>query len=94
MNIYKLEYTDRDTAIADLISKAVLTNELQWGIGIEAVVEIGKIMITEGTCDKDGNELTPFVFSASYHFDIMSQHMIEFTNVVTPDNPKHRFAGY
>ena len=40
MNIYKLKYTDKETAIADLKAKGVYTEDLSFGNGIHAVVEI------------------------------------------------------
>ena len=41
IRIYKLKYTDRETAIDDLISKGVyqeIDGELSYGDGIDAVV--------------------------------------------------------
>ena len=41
IRIYKLKYTDKETAIADLISKGVyqeIYGELSYGDGIDAVV--------------------------------------------------------
>ena len=40
MNIYKLKYSDKETAIADLIAKGVYTKDLSFGKGIHAIVEI------------------------------------------------------
>jgi hypothetical protein len=59
MNIYKLKYTNKETAIKDLLKKGVyvVTEEgLTYGTGIHAVVEIGKIVTTDGTYDEEGNE--------------------------------------
>ena len=96
MNIYKLYYTNKEEAIIDLIAKEVYTQTeedgLQFGQGIKAIVEIGLIVLTEQTFDEDDIELTPPIYADGYHFDIMSEHEIEFTNAIVPNNPKHIFA--
>ena len=51
MNIYKLKYADKETAIADLIAKNVvkIIEEVQIYInGTHAVVECGIIVLTSG----------------------------------------------
>ena len=40
IRIYKLKYTDKETGIADLIAKGVYTEDLSFGNGIHAIVEI------------------------------------------------------
>ena len=96
MNIYKLHYTNKEEAIIDLIAKEVYTQTeedgLVFGQGIKAIVEIGLIVLTEQTFDEDDIELTPPIYADGYHFDIMSEHEIEFTNAIVPNNPKHIFA--
>ena len=96
--IYKLTYLDKDQAIADLVSKDILIPAEEgytYGEGVQAVVEIGLIMITPPTFDEEGNELTPAVYADGYHYDVMSTEMYDFgTNLVEPKNPKHAFAGY
>ena len=97
MKIYKLKYTDRETAIADLINKSVYieTDEgLEYGTGIQAIVEIGLIMLTEPTFDVDGNLLTEAVYADGYHYDVMSEQEIVFENEIEVNNPKHMFAGH
>ena len=97
MNIYKLKYTDKETAIADLIAKGVyIENEdgLSFGNGIHAIVEIGLIVLENGTYDEEGNEITAPVYADGYHFDVMSEQEIAFENAIEPNNPKHQFAGY
>lgn len=98
MNVYKLKYTDKETAIADLLAKGVYIkneNDLSFGNGIQAIVEIGLIVLENGTYDDEGNEITAPVFTDGYHFDVMSENEIDFgVNVITPTNPKHTFAGY
>lgn len=79
--IYKLKYTDKETAIADLLLKEVYiqTDEsLSFGIGIQAIVEIGLIEGVDG-----------------YHYDIMSENTIDFgDNEIIVNNPKHSFWGF
>ena len=98
IRIYKLKYSDKETAIADLISKGVyqeIEGELFYGNGIEAVVEIGKVIDQEATYDEQGNILTEPTYVDGYHFDIMIEKEVDFgANEITPNNPKHTFAGY
>lgn len=95
IRIYKLKYTDRETAIADLIAKGVYTEDLSFGNGIHAIVELGLVVLTDGTYDEQGNEITPPVYVDGYHYDVMSEIEIDFgTNKIFPNNPKHIFAGY
>ena len=54
MNIYKLRFATKAAAEKDLKAKGVyvVTEEgLTYGIGIHAVVEIGKIITTDGIYD-------------------------------------------
>lgn len=85
MNIAKLNYLDKETAIADLIAKGVYieTDEgLIYGQGIQAVVEIGLITIDEVLVD-------------GYHYDVMSIDKIDFGSAeIFPKNCCHSFAGY
>lgn len=98
IRIYKLKYTDRETAIADFLSKGVfqeIDEELSYGNGIDAVVEVGLIIDQEATFDEQGNLLTEPTYREGYHFDIMSNNEIDFgENEIFPNNPKHSFAGF
>lgn len=97
MKIYKLKYTDKETAIADLIAKEVyqeIEGELSYSEGIHAVVEVGLIIDQEGTFDEQGNLLAEPTYREGYHYDIMSNNEIDFgENEIFPNNPKHTFAG-
>ena len=91
IKIYKLKYTDKETAIADLINKGVYieTNEsLEYGTGIQAVVEIGLITLVEGDLD------TAPIYADGYHYDIMSESEILFESEIQVNNPRHTFAGH
>ena len=100
MNIYKLQYKDKETAIDDLLAKGVYIETedgLSYGQGIHAIVEIGLIVLENGTYDEEFNEITAPVYADGYHFDVMSENEIDFgiydiTSLV--NNPKHSFAGY
>ena len=95
IHIYKLKYTDKEIAVTDLKSKGVYMEDLTYGNGIHAVVEIGNIVLTDATYDEEYNLLTPPIFIEGYHFDIMSDIEIDFgINEIPVKNPKHRFAGY
>ena len=97
MEIYKLNYTDKETAIADLLAKGVYveTEEgLIYGEGVQAIVEIGKIVLTNGTYDADFKEITAPIFADGYAYDVMSEQEIDFgINEIFPNNPVHGFAG-
>jgi hypothetical protein len=97
MNVYKLQYRDKENAIADLIAKEVYIeteDDLSYGKGIHAIVEIGLIIEVEGTYDENGNELTPPTYINGYHYDIMSNKEIDFgTAEIQTKNPKHTFYG-
>ena len=98
MIIYKLKYTDKETAIADLIAKGVyqeINGELSYSEDIHAVVEIGLIIDQEAIFDEQGNLLTEPTYREGYHFDIMVEKEIDFgVNEITPNNPAHTFAGF
>ena len=98
IRIYKLKYTDKETAIADLLSKGVyqeIEGELSYSEGIHAVVEVGLLLDQEATFDENGNLLTEQTYREGYHFDIMSDNEIDFVaNEIIPKHPMHTFAGY
>ena len=94
MNVYKLKYINKETAIADLIAKGVYNEDLSYCKGVHAVVEIGKIILTDGTYDEEGNIITEPIYADGYHFDLMCEQEINFESITTPTNPKHQFAGY
>ena len=103
MNIAKLKYENKETAIADLLAKKVyievenLDKEitLAYGQGIQAIVEIGLIVLENGTYDSDFNEITAPVYADGYHYDVMSSEVIDFGSAeIFPKNCCHSFAGY
>jgi hypothetical protein len=97
MNIYKLKYTDKEAAIADLIAKNVIevAEEGQNYInGTQAVVECGIIVLTQETYDDEGVQTTAPIFAEGYHYDVMSSNDIIFENEIFVNNPKFTFAGY
>ena len=103
MYISKLKYTDKETAIADLLAKKVYVEienldkeiTLAYGQGIHAVVEIGLIVLENGTYDANFKEITAPVYADGYHYDVMSENKINFGKAeILVNNPKHTFAGY
>jgi hypothetical protein len=102
MYIYKLNYQDKETAIIDLIKKGVyievegLDKEviLSYGKGIQAIVELGKIVKTPPVYNEDFKEVTPPEFYDGYAFDVMSEIEYKFESEIFPTNPMHGFAGY
>ena len=97
MNIYKLKYTNKETAMKDLLKKGVYveTEEgLTYGTGIHAVVEIGQIVLTPAVIE-DMQVITDATYLDGYHFDVMSEQSISFGKAeIEVNNPKHNFAGY
>ena len=101
MKIYKLNYTDKEAAIIDLIKKGVYIEledlnklkYLNYGDGIQAVVEIGKVIKTNGVYDADFKEITAPEFYDGYAFDVMSDIEIKFESEIFPTTPMHNFAG-
>jgi hypothetical protein len=103
MEIAKLQYKDKETAIADLIAKGVykevenLDKEitLNYGEGIQAIVEIGLIVQVQGTYDEEGNVITEPIYYDGYFYDVMSiQHIDYGAAEIFPVNCVHSFAGY
>ena len=97
IRIYKLKYTDKETAISDLIAKGVfqeIDGEMLYADGIDAVVEVGLVINEEATFDEQGNILTEPTYRDGYHYDIVSEIEIDFgENETFPNHPKHTFAG-
>lgn len=99
--IYKLNYTNKETAIKDFLKKGVYIEvkdlnkekQLSYGQGIQAIVEIGKIVLENGTYDDDLKELTAPIFADGYAYDVMSDIKYTFESEIFPNNPVHNFAG-
>jgi len=96
-NIYKLTYSDKATALADLKAKGILVEvdgidgekHEAYGNGVQAVVEIGLIILEQGTYDEEGNVITEPIYADGYHYDVMSSELYDFgANLVEPKNPR------
>lgn len=81
--IYQLKYPTKEVAIKDLLQKGVYTKDMQFGNNIQAVVEIGLIV------DTYIDEVA--VYFDGYHFDVMTDEVLEFDYIVTPKNQSHKF---
>ena len=102
MNIFKLSYTDKTSAVADLYAKNILIEvegidgekHEAYGSGVAAVVEIGLILLTPPVME--GMEVIEEpIYADGYHYDVMSSELYDFgANLVEPKNPKHAFAGH
>jgi hypothetical protein len=92
MNIYKLVFTDKTQAIAELLAKGIYVQQeidgettLVYGEGVQAIVEIGVLYD-----DQEVPQPLP-----GYCYDIMCVQDVDFSIfIVEPVNPKHAFAGY
>ena len=97
-NIFKLSYTNKEAALADLTAKGIYVETedgLTYGEGVAAVVEIGLIILEQGTYDEEGNVITEPIYADGYHYDVMAENVYDFgANLVEPKNPKHAFAGH
>ena len=82
----KLKYTYKETALKDLLAKGVYIENknsdkevvLSYGDGIQAVVELGLIVLVNGVYDDKFNEVVAPVYADGYHFDVMSENKIDF----------------
>ena len=102
MNIYKLKYTNKETAITDLIAKGVYiettdlngVETLSYAPTTQSVVEIGLIVDTPAVI-VDNEIVTPATYINGYHFDIMVNNAIDFgTARMTPTTSVHSFLGF
>jgi hypothetical protein len=98
MKIYKLNYLDKETAIADLLAKGVyveIEGELSYINGTQAVVDVGKIVKVEGTYDEQGNVIVEPIYYDGVFYDVMTTNIIDFgINEIFPVDCVHSFAGY
>ena len=78
MNVYKLKYNDKETAIADFIAKDLIDAENNYKERVQAIVEIGLIEEVDGY---------HYDIMAIQDIDFGS-------NEIVVNNPKHNFAGY
>jgi hypothetical protein len=78
MNIYKLKYNDKETALADFIDKDLIDAENNYKDGIQAIVDIGLIEEVEGY----------------HYDIMSIQDIDFGSNEIVVNNPKHNFAGY
>ena len=99
--IYKLTYENKEQALADLKAKGILVEvefngekHEAYGSGVQAVVEIGRIIVTPPVME--GMEVIEQpIYAEGYHYDVMSDNDYDFgSNLVEPKNPKHAFAGH
>lgn len=88
--IYKLSYDNREEGLADLQEKGVFESNLT-----QAVVEVGILVDVEGTFDEDGNELTETTYLSGFHFDVMTDMIIDFglNKIKNINNKRHKFAN-
>jgi len=98
MREVKLKYTDKEAAIADLITKGIqveIKDIMSFAEGVHAVVYIGNIVITNATHNESGEELTAPVYADGYHVDLLLSDEVKtvFKNEIFPNSASHCFAG-
>jgi hypothetical protein len=92
--IFKLNYPDKQTAIADLIDKKIIDADFNYLKGTHAVVEIGKVVSIPATFDENGELLTEPIYYDGYAYDVMSDEEVDFGSFeIFPKNPAHGFSG-
>jgi len=91
--IFKLNYPDKQTAIADLIDKKIIDSDFNYLKGTQAVVEIGKVVRIPATFDENGELLTEPIYYDGYAYDVMSDEEVDFGSFeIFPKHPKHSFG--
>lgn len=103
MKVIKLVYENKEQAVQDLLAKGVYIEiedenqetQLSYAEHIHAVVEIGKIALTDGSYDEDFNVIEEPTYADGYHYDVLAsdEFEVEFDNAIEPNNPKHSFYG-
>ena len=101
MKVIKLKYENKETAIADLLQKGAYVEiedenqekQLSYAKGVHAIVELGLIVLEDGTYDEEGNDLTAPIYAEGYHYDVLTDNEIPFENEIEVNNPKHSFYG-
>jgi hypothetical protein len=92
--IFKLNYPDKQTSIADLIDKKIIDVDFNYLKGTHAVVEIGKVVKIPATFDENGELLTEPIYYDGYAYDVMSDEEVDFGSFeIFPKNPAHGFSG-
>lgn len=88
--IYKLRYDNREEGLADLQEKGVFESDLT-----QAVVEVGILVDVEGTFDEDGNQLTETTYLSGFHFDVMTDLVVDFglNRIINMNHKRHQFAN-
>ena len=95
---YRLKYTDKSEAIADLVSKNILVEEEGEHIKTPGTSMVKFLQIPDqvGTYDEEGNELTPTTFIEGAHVDVISTQELDFEDklVTNINTPYHTVAGW
>ena len=87
INIYRLQYENKEAALKDLVEKEVIDKNGKYVKGTEAVVDCGILTIVYAT------ENEAAVIADGYHYNIMTSDTIVFYSEVFPNNPKYKFGG-
>lgn len=91
--IYRLKYTDKDAAIADLKDVGVIDSDgNRKGFPTHNVVFIGYIVDTPAVIEGD-EVITPATYIDGYHVDVMDEReKLNFSGELTnPKTPYHKF---
>jgi hypothetical protein len=84
------KYAFDSQAQAESKIEALGVNEDGYLTHKHSIVKLGNIVLTQGTYDEEGNEITPPVLSDKYHLDVLwdlSDSYDDEGNVVYADHP-------
>ena len=84
------KYAFDSQAQAESKIEALGVNEDGYPTHKHSIVKLGNIVLTQGTYDEEGNEITPPVLSDKYHIDVLwdlSDSYDDEGNVVYADHP-------
>jgi len=94
--IHKLKYTDKESAISDLLAKGVIVKNdkgfLNNSESTSAVVYIGLIVDSPPVFGVDREAITEATYLEGYHVDVMLKNEVVFENEIFVKNPKHIFS--
>ena len=94
--IYRLKYTDKGAAQADLLERGILQDvegDLVKSDRTHAVVYVGQIVDVPAELNDQGEVITEAIFIEGYHVDVMLKDEEDFgAYEVFPNTPSHNFA--
>ena len=94
MNIYKLRFENKQQGIDFFATEnlaELVEGNLQNKEGVQAIVDLGNMVTTQGEWDNEGNVIKETVYDIAYSFDIMCEQEIVSDKIINPATPRHSF---